>query len=85
VLCNVCFSFCFQLEFQRVIRATLELPPATDAELEMLDILTKAGGGYQVDSDWNTSVTLSLARTLECLSISMIFVLIIGRACNVMA
>ena len=68
-----------------MIRATLELPPATDAELEMLDILTKAGGGYQVDSDWNTSVTLSLARTLECLSISMIFVLIIGRACNVMA
>ncbi len=67
-----------------MIRATLELPPATDAELEMLDILTKAGGGCHVDSDRNASVALSLARTLECLSISVIFVLIIGRACNVM-
>ena len=41
---------CYQSEFQRVVRATLELPPATDAELEMLDILTR-GGRRLIDSD----------------------------------
>lgn len=37
------FVGCRQSEFQRMVRATLELPPATDAELEMLDILTRGG------------------------------------------
>jgi hypothetical protein len=32
-----------QSEFQRMIRATLELPPATHAELEILNILTRGG------------------------------------------
>jgi hypothetical protein len=35
------------LEFQRVIRANLELPPATSAELEMLDILNCGGIAIQ--------------------------------------
>ena len=47
--CNISCAFCRQLEVQRVIRATLERPPATDAELEMLDILTR-GGVFQLDS-----------------------------------
>ncbi len=37
------FVGCRQSEFQRLVRATLELHPATDAELEMLDILTRGG------------------------------------------
>ncbi len=45
LLPNVYCAWCIQLEFQRVIRATLELPPATKAELEMLAILTRGSGG----------------------------------------
>jgi hypothetical protein len=46
-----------QSEFQRVVRATLELPKATDAELEMLDILIHG------------DVPLSLA----CVSVQILF------------
>ena len=34
-----------------MVRATLELPPATDAELEMIDILTRGGRHLLSSSD----------------------------------
>jgi hypothetical protein len=62
------------LEFQRVIRATLELPPATEAELEMLDILTR-GGEYQLDS---LCVSPVLACWSEGMAVSFVSILIVA-------
>ena len=44
--CDIWFVCSCQVEFQRVIRATLELAPASDVELEMLDILARDGRGH---------------------------------------